>query len=312
LKPIYRNTTFLAILACFLWSTAFVGVKTGLQYTSPFQFAGLRFIIAGLLILPFTGIKLKVYFESLRKNIRIILIISFLQTVFQYSMFYLGMSLVPSALAAIIIGSGPLFIAMMAHLFMPDDKMSIQKLLIFLLGVSGIVVVTLARHDFIEGSDVRGLGILFLLFTIIASGFANIAVSRDKGKTPPLVLSSASMVIGGLALYLFSIPVEGFTMAVKPIEYYIALSWLSFLSAAAVSIWFILLGRPGVKVSDLNFWKFLIPVVGAVLSWIIIPEEKPVFSAFIGMGIVALSLVMLNFNKRNGLRKKKEAFLPNN
>ncbi|MCD6354765.1 MAG: hypothetical protein J7L95_04370 [Prolixibacteraceae bacterium] len=42
----FKNTTFLAILACWLWSTAFVGVKIGLEYQSPFQFAGSRFFIS--------------------------------------------------------------------------------------------------------------------------------------------------------------------------------------------------------------------------------------------------------------------------
>lgn len=38
-----KSTTFLAILACLLWSTAFVGIKIGLEYTTPMQFAGTRF-----------------------------------------------------------------------------------------------------------------------------------------------------------------------------------------------------------------------------------------------------------------------------
>ena len=304
MKPFFFHTTFLAIIACLLWSTAFAGVKIGLAYSSPFQFAGFRFFLSGILILPFTGVSLKEFFALIKSNIRIILVISFLQTFFQYSMFYLGMSLVPAALAAIIIGSGPLFIAMIAHYFMHDDKLTRVRLLIFMVGIAGVVTVTAGRNEFVTGSEVRIAGIGFLLLTIIASAFANIVVSKNQRKTPPLVLSSASMLIGGIALFLFSIPVEGFHPETKPTVFYLALGWLSFLSAAAVSIWFVLLGRKGVKVSDLNFWKFLIPVAGAALSWILIPEENPNLIALIGMGIVAVSLVMLNFNKRRNSRIK--------
>lgn len=178
MKPFFFHTTFLAIIACLLWSTAFAGVKIGLAYSSPFQFAGFRFFLSGILILPFTGVSLKEFFALIKSNIRIILVISFLQTFFQYSMFYLGMSLVPAALAAIIIGSGPLFIAMIAHYFMHDDKLTRVRLLIFMVGIAGVVTVTAGRNEFVTGSEVRIAGIGFLLLTIIASAFANIVVSE--------------------------------------------------------------------------------------------------------------------------------------
>ena len=221
-------------------------------------------------------------------------------------MFYLGLNLTPAALAAIVIGSGPLFIAMTAHFFMPDDRLTLVRLFIFTVGLSGVVFVIAGRNEFIQGSEVSIVGIIFLMLTVISSAFANIVVAKNHGKTHPFVLSSASMLIGGAVLFIFSIPVEGLQMEIKPVAYYFSLGWLSFLSAAAVSIWFVLLGRPGVKVSDLNFWKFIIPVAGAVLSWILIPDENPSLIAFIGMGIVALALVLLNINKRNNSLKSLE------
>ena len=92
----------------------------------------------------------------------------------------------------------------------------------------------------------------------ILSGFNNVIIASDRKKIPPLVISSASMGIGGLALFLLSIPVEGLDLSPKPPVYFVALGWLSLLSAVAVSIWLSLLKRPGTKVSDLNLWKFLI------------------------------------------------------
>ena len=305
MKPFYLNTTFLAIIACFLWSTAFVGVKYGLQFSTPLQFAGIRFFISGLMILPFVSGGVKSYFSYVRTNIRIVIVISILQTFLQYSMFYLGISLVPAALGAIVIGSGPLFIAMIAHVLMHDDHMSLKKLWIFLLGVSGIVIVSAGRNNFSLTGEVKLTGIIFLLVTIIISGIANVVVSKDKKNVPPLILSSSSMIIGGAALFLFSVPVEGLDLKPKPGDYYLALAWLSFLSAAAVSIWFVLLKRKGVKVSVLNFWKFIIPVSGAILSWLILPNEKPNYVAFIGMGIVAVAVVLMNLHNRN-LRRKLE------
>ncbi|MCF8378102.1 MAG: EamA family transporter [Bacteroidales bacterium] len=137
---------------------------------------------------------------------------------------------------------------------------------------------------------------------IVFKSFGNVFVARDAKNIPPLVLSSSTMIIGGATLYLFSLPFEGFHPAIKPLEYYASLAWLSFLSATAISIWFTLLKRPEVKVSDLNFWKFLIPVMGAILAFIILPEEKISAVAVAGMSIIAISLIMLNILKRRQLK----------
>ena len=136
----------------------------------------------------------------------------------------------------------------------------------------------------------------------IVSGFTNVLVASKTAMIPPLVISSASMIIGGAALFLFSIPLEGIDLQPKPLPYYLSLGWLSLLSAIAISIWITLLKRPGVKVSDLNLWKFLIPLVGAILSWILIPGEKPEVLSIAGMIIIALSLVILNLVNRKKLK----------
>ncbi len=189
--------------------------------------------------------------------------------------------MIPAALAAIIVGSGPIFVAMVAHFFMPDDKMSFPKFLIFLLGFVGIVLVSLGRNRFVTAGEIPLLGILLLVFTNINSGFGNVLVARDAKNVPPLILSSSTMIIGGIGLFLLSLPIEGFSLSgPKPLEFYASLLWLSFLSAAAISIWFVLLKRPGVKISNLNFWKFLIPVTGAILAWMIMPGEKPSVIAY--------------------------------
>jgi drug/metabolite transporter (DMT)-like permease len=63
------------------------------------------------------------------------------------------------------------------------------------------------------------------------------------------------------------------------------------MSAYAFSLWFKLLQRPNVKVSELNLWKFIIPVVGAILSWILVPGEKPEWLTITGMVIITSSLI---------------------
>ncbi|MDD2195698.1 MAG: DMT family transporter [Bacteroidales bacterium] len=301
IKTILKSTPFLAILASMLWSTAFVAIKIGLKYNHPFQFAGIRFFISGLLIIPFIP-NLKASMLIAKQNFPKILLVGFVQTFLQYALFYKGINLVPGALGAMVIGSGPLFVAIVAHLLLPNDKLTRRKNISIALGLMGVVVISLGRNKMGAAGPFVGVGILILIGNNILGGLGNILVATDKRRIPPMVFSSLSMIIGGASLFILGLVTEGYQAGPFPVEYYFSLGWLSFLSAAAFSLWYTLLRRPGVKVSDLNMWKFIIPLLGAVLSWILLPDESPTSLAIVGMVLIALSLVALNWQvKKRGL-----------
>lgn len=302
MKNLIKSTTFLAILACWLWSTAFAGVKIGLEYHTPFQFAGIRFFIAGIIIFLLIG-KPRYFFRQVRANLKILLLVSFIQVFMQYALFYSGLNLIPGSLGAMIIGSSPLFVAIVAHYSFHNDKMTPLKTFSILIGVAGIAVITLGRTKVEIKGEFELLGIALLLINNLVAGYANVLVSKTPRRISPLVMSSMSLSVGGLLLFLVSIPVEGIHHGPFPTEYFIALGWLSFLSAAAISIWYTLLKRPGVKVSLLNVWKFLIPVSGAILSWIILEDEQPDYMSIIGMIVIAFSLLALNYANRRAMKK---------
>lgn len=298
MKNILKSTTFLAIVACWLWSTAFAGVKIGLQYHTPFQFAGFRFIISGLLILLVFR-NWGRFYREIREHWQFVVLIGLIQVFAQYALFYSGMNLVPGALGAMIVGSSPLFVALVAHFTFHNDRMNGVKTASILVGVAGIAIITLGRQKVELKGALEWLGIVLLLLNNLVSGYSNVLVAKSKRNISPVVLSSSSLLLGGLLLFLISVPIEGFPQQPFPLEYYVALGWLGFLSAAALTIWYALLGRSGVKVSLLNTWKFLIPVSGALLSWMLLSNEKPDWASAIGMAFIAVSLVLLN-RGRNG------------
>lgn len=300
MKGFYRNTVFLAVVACWLWSTAFAGVKIGLKYQPPLQFAAVRFFISGMLLLAWYG-KPAQFAAEIKKNLKFVLIVAFLQIFVQYAFFYTGLSLIPAALGAMIVGSSPLFIAVVAHFMVPNDKFTPMKLASILAGVAGIAVITMGRSAIVLKNHLEWVGIGLLILNNIMTGYANVLISRDKSGISPVALSSASLITGSLLLFGMSLPIEGIHFSNLPPAYFYALAWLGFLSAAAYTIWYSLLKRPGVKVSNLNTWKFLIPVSGAVLSWLIVPGESPDLFSVVGMGIIAVALILLALaNQKSG------------
>lgn len=283
-----------AIVACILWSTAFVVLKLGLVYIKPFSFAGIRFMLSGLILLPFWVGKVRKR-DINPHSLWIIVKVAFLQTFLLYGFFYYAITLVSGAVAAIIIGASPIVSAVVAHYVCHDDKLTKAKVIIMITAAFGIVLVVLGTRPWAVGGIKEVWGIAILVSGSVVSALANIVVSKDKKNIHPVFLNSIQIFLGGLMLFILSLPLEGLPeVSALPIGFYFALGWLSFLSAAAFSIWFYLLQHDNIKVSELNFWKFLIPVFGATLSWIVLADESPNLLMFTGMALVAYAVWKFN------------------
>ncbi|MBN2525945.1 MAG: DMT family transporter [Deltaproteobacteria bacterium] len=306
-KPsIISHSVFLALISCFLWSTAFAGIKIGLAYTTPLQFAGIRFIISGIIIFPFIRNKTKA-FDQIKQHLPFVLLISLLQTSVLYAFFYQGIARTPAAISAVVVGAGPLFIALMAHFITGKDPLTLRKAVALLIGFLGIVLLALMKDTAEKEGNTIAIGIGFLIVANVSGGLGNILVSRNRRGMSPIALSATQLFTGGVTLLLISVLVEGASFNAKPLPYYLALGWLSFLSAAAFTIWFVVLGRPEVKVSEINVWKFVIPVLGALISWLLIPEESPNFWTFLAMFLIALAIILMYGHRWFKARQKTDS-----
>jgi drug/metabolite transporter (DMT)-like permease len=294
MRQIFTGTTFLAIMACLLWSTAFAGIKMGLPYTTPIQFAGLRFMLAGALLIPL-AIHSGDFYSCIRYNSKFIFWVSLSQTFIQYALFYWGISKVPAGITAITVGAQPLFVAIVAHYMVKNETLSLKKTLSISLGITGIAFIAIKKGFGTDENTQLIWGLLLLILSNMASGIGNVYVSKHPKVSSAVALSSWQLMMGGLALFILSLFIEPFSGFIHPAAYYISLAWLSCLSATAFTIWFILLQRQNIKVSDLNIWKFIIPVSGAILSWLIVPGESPEIVTITGMIIIGLSLTWYNW-----------------
>ncbi|MFI3285207.1 MAG: DMT family transporter [Rikenellaceae bacterium] len=284
----------LALVATILWGSAFAGAKIGFEYMPPMMLSGVRFSLAGLLLVPMIfATKLK-WREQITKYWRFMLLFGFVQSFLQYGIFYMGLNLVPGAISAIIIGAGPLFVTVMAHIALPNDKLNTRKICAVLLGLAGVVSISLTGEQ-IAASEHFYIGVALLLLSNMIGSYTNIMVVKQGAGLSPVMLTMASNLSGGVMLFVASLFVEP-TEALHsslPLEFYLALLWLAIIPAAGFSIWYYLLSLPGVKVSELNIFKFVIPIVGVVLSWWLLPNEYPTWGTVVGILIISAAMFVL-------------------
>jgi len=285
----------MAILACLLWSSSFVTVKHALDYQSPLNLAGMRFVLAGLIQIPLCGSFLAP-FSLMRREFTTVLLVSLFHTIYLYGTFFIGMVWVRGAEGAIMIGAGPLASALTAHVMMHDDKMQKRTMTSIAIGMAGVVFISLASKPWNPIGLKEFFGLMLLLSGAVVSAIGNVVVAKRKGGLHPVALNSAQMLLGGVVLLLIALPFESFPLLQLPAVFYGQLLWLATISATAFGIWFYLLSR--IKVSKLNLWKFLIPLSGAALSWIILPEESPTLPSLAGMALIVAGIVIGQLGKK--------------
>lgn len=296
---------FLIVLCCVLWGSAFAGAKIGFQYCSPIMLSGLRFILAGFILLPVLMMG-KQPFSTLFRHWRYMIMFGFVQTFLQYGLFFVGLNEVPGAVAAVVVGANPIFITIMAHFTISDDKFTSRKIISSVLGLSGIIFIAFSKGgiDITSGGFYFGVGLLVISNIIGAT--TNIIVIKQKHlNVSPIALTSLANFSGGVLLLITALIFEPITLNNPPLEFYFSLLWLAIIPAASFSIWYYLIGQDGVKVSELNVWKFIIPIVGAVLSWVLLKGEQPRWQEIVGIFIISTAIIVLQYTPKNKIRAQK-------
>lgn len=295
-------TPILAAFCCLLWASAFAFIKIGIPYSQPIQFAGQRFLLAGLMVAAWVAISHpkahRVLTFTLKNHWPFLIRLALLQVTIKYALFYLGIDRVPAAIAAILTGIGPLSAILVTRILPPHEPITKRKTLALLFGTAGVVVLTLGRQSMGVIPAGALAGILLLIGNTIVSAIGDWAIAHRATGVPPIVVSATTLSIGGAILLLIGWLTEGFIPPSSQPEYWLSLLALCAISAAAISIWFSLLRRQVIRVGTLNLWKFLIPPFGALIAWIILPDEKPTLIAISGMALIGTALTILATRKR--------------
>ena len=293
------NYKIRTVIACLFWGSAFVGGKIAFQYSDyPIFISGLRFSLAGLLVVPVILFN-KINIREQMKHWRFMLLLAFVQTFLQYGLFFMGLNKVPGAISAIVIGAGPLFVALMAHISLKNEKLNLRKSISIAVGISGVIFISLANKSIADVNPAFYAGIGLLLLSNMIGSYTNIMIVKRKANNmSPVVMTSFANIFGGIMLLLAAYTIEKPEFVIYPAGFYMALVWLALIPAVSLSIWYGLLQHPGVKVSELNVWKFLVPVTGCILSWLILSDESPTVPSVLGIVIIITSLWLLQKPKK--------------
>lgn len=297
-----------AIFCCVLWGSAFPCVKIGYglfhidreSVPSLMLFAGVRFALAGVLVIIFGSIQKRAFLVPKPRNIWRVLLVALFQTAMQYTFFYIGLSRVSGVKSSVLNGLGVFFTILCACFIFRTEKFNLIKLAGCILGFGGVILINLGG-DFSFTFSFTGEG--FLIFSGLSSAVAAGLVKIFSKHENTTALCGYQFLIGGVVLVIIGASFGG-TIPHISVGAAFMLLYLGFLSACAFTLQgFLLRYNP---VSKVAVYKSTNPLFGAVFSAIILNESEQLLSFYTLIAIVLVCLGIFIINKFGERRKKLE------
>ncbi len=286
-------TIFQALLVTFLWSTSFIIIKWGLAEIPPLTFAGLRYALAFLCLLPFVLTKQKLEgIKRLRKK-------DWLRLIFLGILFYsftqgaqfVGLSLLPAVTVSLMLNFTPVVVAVMG-IFLIAEKPSLLQWSGVIFFVTGILIYFFPV--LFSADQALGLGVMIIgIIANAGSAILGRSINRE-GIFHPIVVTVISMGIGSFILLFTGIITEGLPN-ISPTNWYY-LIWLAAINTAfAFTLWNLTLRSLTAMESSIINGTMLIQI--AILAWIFI-DEPITLKEGIGMIIAGAGVVIVQLRRK--------------
>ena len=189
-----------------LWGSTWLVIRIGLEDLPPLLFAGARMALAAALLAPLGLARggLAVLLAARGK----VAVIGLLQVALPYGLMFVAQQWVPSGLSAILFATFPIWIALIAHRFLPGEGLTPRRAASALLGVAGVAVIEAPRLGDLAGSTPLLAGSALLVLASVVVALANVLARRHILAIPPLALTTGQAAVGAVLLLLASLLLE--------------------------------------------------------------------------------------------------------
>jgi drug/metabolite transporter (DMT)-like permease len=271
-----RALILIATLCCLLWGSAVPAVKFGYgligiapgDTPSLLLFAGMRFCLAGLMLLGYSLLMRRTIAMTPRRLSEVTLL-GLGQTTAQYVCYYIGLAHTTAVKTSILSSTLVFFSVLLAHLIYTDDKLDGRKALGCLIGFAGVVAVNLAAGGAFD-FHFSWMGEGLLLVSTFSGSLAAIYGRRLSQDMDATVMTGWQLLLGGSVLTAMGWFGGGhfaqFSVGAGALVVYLAA-----VSAVAFALWSLLLKHN--PVGSVAVFNFEIPVFGVILAALVLGES---------------------------------------
>lgn len=287
-------------ITCLIWSTVWLFIKLGLRDLPPVSFAGIRLLIAVVVLVPVIAVK-RIPLPRERRDLRMIAVTGLLLLGLNYGLVFWGAQYISSGLTAVLQAATPVFGLVLTSYYLPAERFTLPKLCALLIGVAGVAII-FSNQLRIAGWPAL-LGCLAVVGGALCVAFSYVLVKACGSHLHPLVLTAGQMICGLVPLLVFGLVKEGnpagfrWTATATFSLLYLALA--GSVAAFALNYW--LLQR--IDATKILLMSIVEPPLALVLGVVVLGETLTE-RALWGSGCILLSVGLLLSRSRAGEREK--------
>jgi drug/metabolite transporter (DMT)-like permease len=293
-----KTKVWIALLALYIvWGSTYLAIRFAVDTIPPFFSAGVRFFISGIILLIWR----RASGDSLptRRQWLSTAVIGLLLLLGGNGLVSWAEQTIPSGIAALIIGSVPLFLVVMEALRPGGIKPTWQAILGLVVGFGGIYLLVGPSDLSGGGMKLNPLGVIALLVACLLWAVGSVySKSADLPKSS-LMTTGAEMFAGSIGLFVVS-AITGEWARYDPgaisMQSVLGLLYLIFVGSLIgfVSYGWLLQNAP---ISLVATYAYVNPVVAVLLgNWLAAEPLEP--HIWLAAAIIIGSVVLINTTKK--------------
>jgi drug/metabolite transporter (DMT)-like permease len=268
-----------------IWSSTWVAIKIGLEDCPPLLGAGIRFAVAGLVLLAFAAARGR----SLATDVRLAAILALMPFAFAYGLVYWGEQHIPSGLAAVLFGVLPLYTAFLGSVLLPDQPLRARLVAGILVAIGGLALAFAESAD--SGDPELAIaGAAALAIAPLGASLGNISLKLRAGELDAVTLNGWGMLGGGALLLAASGIGESWGEAAWTAESVGSIAYLALIGSAVPFVALTVLLRH-ISAQATSFLAMLLPF-GALVFGAALYSEEITLRALAGAALVAIGLLI--------------------
>lgn len=283
------------LVLCLIWGSTWLFIKIGLTDLPPLTFAGIRFVIASAILFTIIWVR-RLGLPKDRADWLLLAWTGLLSFSLNYGLIFWGEQYISSGLAALLQATIPAFGLVIAHFYLPSERMTPVKIAGVVLGVCGVGVV-FSNQLKVEGGMALAGSIAMVLSSFFVA-YSNVLIKARGRALNPAILSAVQMLFGLIPLLLIGIPLEGnpfnFRWTLMAI---VSLFYLALVGSVVAFLLYYWLMR-NMDVTKSMLIALVTPVVAVLLGMIVL-NEKLGWRTFAG-GLMIMGGIGLIVARRSG------------
>jgi drug/metabolite transporter (DMT)-like permease len=194
--PTWQTLLAFAIIY-FVWGSTFLAIRIGVHEVPPLLLASMRFLAAGLALYLWMLMKGE-RSPTLRQWLSAALLASLI-FLCDYGLLFWAEQRVPSGIAAVMLATIPVFMALAEIIFLRTQRLTLRLALALVIGIAGVAVLVSRSLD-LGGAPIDSTGALALLFAAVTWSIASVLTRKLPLPESKVMSSGAQMLSGGVML----------------------------------------------------------------------------------------------------------------